>query len=99
MPEHDDENFLLRWSRRKRDAGRGSDVAGAEREVLPGVDRPAPDAAGGVDPLEGELVLGGPVGGRIGERSKDGTTHAVTSTPFQKAMWSLMFLAASLGSG
>jgi hypothetical protein len=58
MPEHDDENFLLRWSRRKRDAGRGSDVAGAEREVLPGVDRPAPDAAGGVDPLEGRADAG-----------------------------------------
>jgi hypothetical protein len=58
MPERDDENFLLRWSRRKRDAGRGSDVAGAEREVLPGVDRPAPDAAGGVDPLEGRADAG-----------------------------------------
>ncbi len=38
MPERDDENFLLRWSRRKREAGPGKEAPGPEHGSAPGAD-------------------------------------------------------------
>jgi hypothetical protein len=62
MPKCDDENFLLRWSRRKRDAGRGMGGAGPDREAVPGGDRPGPGTERPVDAVEARANTGAAVG-------------------------------------
>jgi hypothetical protein len=52
MPERDDENFLLRWSRRKREAGPGKEAPGPELGPAPGADGAGFTREGPVDATE-----------------------------------------------
>jgi hypothetical protein len=67
MPERDDENFLLRWSRRKREAGHGKEAPEPEVGPAPGGDGPGFAGEGPVDATEAiadpGVAAGDPVAG------------------------------------